>query len=405
MVKNKKIILVLTNSFPNPNKIHWGIFIAQTLKHLSEYYCIEVIKPVPWVPKIIKYFTTKTSDMHTYSNLPQNWAWEGMNVHYLRFFYFPKISQSFHSIFIAFHLYFRIKCLGVKNIALINAHYLYPEGVAAVVLGKILNLPVVISARGSDVNIEATHFLKRPQIKWAINNASMVIGVSKDLCEKMQKIICYSHKIIRFIPNGINHSLFQNLDKKMCREKLSLPHDKKILLFVGRIDPVKNIINLIKAIRVLKDQNKVNFHTILIGDGPLEETIQNKIKESELSTDIVMIGMKPHNEIPVWMTAADILCLPSINEGQPNVILESLACGTPVVGSNVGGIPELINEQNGYLFSPHSINEIANAIHTAMLSNWDRESVAHTVQHLTWENTATAYKICFDNLLRDCSDN
>jgi glycosyltransferase involved in cell wall biosynthesis len=191
------------------------------------------------------------------------------------------------------------------------------------------------------------------------------------------------------IPNGYDDRKFTELDEQMCRENLNLPHDKTIILNVGNLyGEVKGHKYLIGAMaEVVKHRNDVLC--IIVGSGKLKNKIEKQIRNLNLENHVKLVGAKSHDEIPLWMNAADLFLLPSLNEGNPTVMFEALGCGKPFVGTRVGGIPEIIiNDKLGILVEPGDTEGLAHAILRALETEWDEEYIREYAEQFTWDNIA-----------------
>jgi glycosyltransferase involved in cell wall biosynthesis len=181
--------------------------------------------------------------------------------------------------------------------------------------------------------------------------------------------------------NAINIKIFK--PNKKYREygllKYKIDKDKRVILFVGRIEKTKGVMHLIKCITYFK-LNKIRFHIFFAGDGSYLQIAKNYVKENDFDYCVTFLGSVGHSELPIYYNMADVLVLPSEMEGIPMVILESLACGTPVVASRVGGIPDIIiNGKNGFLVDDLSQEYLAKNIIKALNNNINRETIASTV--------------------------
>jgi glycosyltransferase involved in cell wall biosynthesis len=278
-----------------------------------------------------------------------------------------------------------------KKIDLIHAHNIYPDGVAAAWFGKRFKVPVILSARGSDINdLMINNSLRFRQTVWALKNSSNITAVSRPLCSKLVELGAETSRV-HFIPNGVDNKKFYFQEKNLCRRKLELKSINKILLFVGKLRLVKGLHYLIEALSILKQQNKMDFNTIIIGGGYLEEELKMAVRGRQLQQQVFFKGNLPPHEINDWMGASDLFCLPSLNEGLPNVILEALSCGVPVVATSVGGIPDLINSSNGILAEAADERSLADALISGFERKWDYREISRTVSHLNWENCANSY--------------
>ena len=169
-----------------------------------------------------------------------------------------------------------------------------------------------------------------------------------------------------------------------ARKKLGLPLNKNLLLSVGGLVDVKGHTYLVDAMRiVLKKRNDVIL--VIVGSGSLKERLQKKAKELGLNGKILFVGGKRHNEIPTWMNASDLFVLPSLSEGFPTVIPEAMACGKPVVGTKVGGVPEIItNQEVGLLVNPKDPEKLALAIVDALNKTWSSEAILNHAKQYSW---------------------
>jgi len=188
--------------------------------------------------------------------------------------------------------------------------------------------------------------------------------------------------------NGFDSELFKPMDRKEARSKLSLPPDKKIILNVANLVPVKGHKYLIEAIqKIVKVRDDVLV--LIVGDGPLRRDLETQVKKLNLESYVKLVGAKPHHEIPLWMNAADLLVLPSLSEGNPTVMFEALGVGLPFVGTAVGGVPEIItSEDYGLLCPPKDPECLAEKILIALDKEWDREKIRKYAEQFTWDRIA-----------------
>jgi glycosyltransferase involved in cell wall biosynthesis len=270
---------------------------------------------------------------------------------------------------------------------LIHAHFIYPQGYVAVKLGQKFNVPVVVSAHGHDVyEMPFRDNDWKNIIRQTLEQSDHVITTSyknKNIITKELGI----DKEISVIPTGFNSKIFRLIPRNIAREKLSLPKDKKIILNVGNLYPVKGHKYLIAAIKEIVKIGRNDVLCIIIGSGPLRKNLEKSIKKEKLNDYIKLIGAKPHNEIPLWMNAADLFVLPSLNEGNPTVMFEALGVGLPFIGTRVGGIPEvLVSEDYGFLVEPADPKDLMEKILISLEKDWDREKIRRYAGQFTLEN-------------------
>jgi len=173
----------------------------------------------------------------------------------------------------------------------------------------------------------------------------------------------------------------------------------KAILFVGRLVEIKGVEHLIAAAARLA-QRRSDFTVYLLGDGDLREPLLADARARGLGERVKWMGPKPHDEIALWMSACDVFCLPSLNEGWPNVVLEALFAGRPVVASRTGGIPEMVDASNGYLPGPGDAVGLADALGSALDASWDERAIRAGVQRFTWEAAAERYHSVFESVSR-----
>ena len=270
---------------------------------------------------------------------------------------------------------------------LIHAHFTWPSGYAGARLSKKFGAPLIITAHGYDVySLPFKNNAWFERIKFSLDSADHVITVSKSNYEILVNKLRIQKDKISIIPNGFDSNKFKPIDKISARKTLDLPLDKRIILNVANLVPVKGHRYLIEA---MKHIIKVRDDTMLIivGDGPLKKELKNQIKKLGLDEYIKLVGARPHGEIPLWMNASDIFVLPSLNEGNPTVMFEALGVGLPFVGTRVGGIPEIItSEDYGLLVEPADSYDLKEKILIALEKEWDRGKIRKYAEKFTWEN-------------------
>ncbi|NJE42905.1 glycosyltransferase family 4 protein [Thermococcus sp. GR6] len=225
--------------------------------------------------------------------------------------------------------------------------------------------------------------------KFVLYNAEMFFVVSQRQCQDITRILGdYELQKIVLIPNGFNSKLFYPQDQDVCRERLGLPQDKKIILNVANLFPVKRHVDLINAMKIVTSQRD-DVICYIIGEGPERKRLENLIKTNNLETTIKLVGSKPHEEIPLWMNAADIFVLPSLSESFGIVQIEAMACGVPVVATINGGSEEIItSEDYGLLCPPTNPECLAEKILIALDKKWDKEKIRKYAEQFTWDKIA-----------------
>jgi glycosyltransferase involved in cell wall biosynthesis len=311
----------------------------------------------------------------------------GLDVRHPKYFLLPKVSMPFHG---------RLMFLGCRQLALrlhresridcIDAHFVYPDGFAACLLGRMLGVPVIVSARGTDLTLYPSFRTIRPLIRWMLKSAAGLIAVSESLKIAMLALGAPESKI-RVIPNGIDETRFFPEDRFASRKKLGLPTQGEMIVSIGSLLPVKGHERLIAAMAVLKVRQP-NLRAYIVGEGPLRAKLQRSIASAGLAEHVFLIGSRANEELRFWFSAADVSCLTSLREGWPNVVSESIACGTPVVATAVGGVPEIIYSSDLGIVVESTVAGIAAGLDSALSRTWNREALAAHARKRTWHQVA-----------------
>ncbi|MBP2133105.1 glycosyltransferase involved in cell wall biosynthesis [Methanomicrobium sp. W14] len=268
---------------------------------------------------------------------------------------------------------------------LIHSHFTWSAGYVGARLKEEYNVPFVVTAHGYDIySLPFKDDEWREKIEYVLNTADHVITVSRSNFECMKRLDVSTP--VTVIPNGFRSDLFYPRNALECRNMLVLPQDKKILLTVGNLEPVKGQLYLVEAVQKVVQERK-DVLCVIVGSGKLKVALERLIRKLGLKDYILLVGGKPHEEIPLWMNACDLFVLPSLNEGNPTVMFEALGCGKPFIGTKVGGIPEIItSEDYGLLVEPADPDDLTEKILEALEKEWDSEQILKYAESFTWEN-------------------
>jgi glycosyltransferase involved in cell wall biosynthesis len=343
---------------------------------------VEVIAPVPYSPSWLT--VPRWSE---FSRIPHEEEIDGIRVHHPRYPFLPGISMPAHGMLMyASSLSLARRLHGENTFDCIDAHFVYPDGFAAVRLGKRLGLPVVVSARGTDINVYPSFRLIRPMLRWTLTNAAGAIAVSADLKNKMIALGIPEAKI-QVIANGVDTARFHPLETKSARKQLGLPEEGPVAVSVGSLIESKGHHLLIAAVAKLAARFP-KLRLYVIGEGVYRAKLEELVREKQLQESVFLAGNRPNEELPFWFSAADVSCLISSREGWPNVVSEALACGTPVLATRIGGIPEIINSSELGIFVEHSIDSIVVGLEQALTRAWNREEIARRSRSRSWDAVA-----------------
>jgi len=270
---------------------------------------------------------------------------------------------------------------------LVHSHFIWPWGYVGSRISKEFNVPLVITAHGSD--IYAVPFIddeRRKRTEKILNSASYVMTVSNNNLASMKRLDVRTKAQV--IPNGYNDAIFRPLHKLECRKRLDLPIDKKILLTAGRLAPEKGHMILIESIEEAMSKSE-DLLCIIMGTGGLKTDLQRMIKNKGMKDNIILVGGRPHKEMPLWMNSCDAFILPSLKEGNPTVMFEALGCGIPFIGTSVGGVPDIIiSDEYGLLCPANDSHCLAKIILAALDKDWKREKILEYSKNFTWNAVA-----------------
>jgi teichuronic acid biosynthesis glycosyltransferase TuaC len=267
--------------------------------------------------------------------------------------------------------------------------FLYPDACAAALLARLLGVPYVIKTHGTDVNVVARWGTVRPMIESTVRGASFSIGVSAPIVKALVELGAPPERAV-LLQNGVDRTVFHPMDRAAARAALGLPARGRIVTYVGRLEKEKGLRELVQAFERLGRASTEPVHLALVGRGSLGEELDRAAAELVLSSGgrILLAGERPLDEVARYLAASDVLALPSWAEGTPNVVLEALAAGRPVVASRVGGIPDVIEDgRTGLLVPPRDVGALAAALGRALRRTW-READLVAAAPPSWEESA-----------------
>ncbi|HQR33978.1 MAG TPA: glycosyltransferase family 4 protein [Blastocatellia bacterium] len=387
-------ILTFTTLWPNAEQPSFAIFVKHRVAAIAKLdgMNVRVVAPVPYFPDISGVLPRAVlARWQQMARMPEQEEIGGLQTFHPRYLVTPKIGMRFYGDWMARGAWETVQRLHAEQpIDLIDAHYVYPDGYAATLIGERLNVPVVITARGTDINLFSQMRLIRPKIVAALNRAAGIIAVSEALKQRMIELGISAEKIA-VIRNGVDRDVFYPRDRRDIRQRLKQNPEDRILLSVGALVSLKGFDRLIEAMALLNGAGQGSrLKLFIIGEGPERRALEAQISNLNLTDCVHLIGAKPQCDLADWYSAADLFCLASHREGCPNVVVEALACGVPVVAADVGGVAELIGSRNcGWLVSSPTAETFAAEIQAALASVWNREQIATASATRSWDEVAT----------------
>lgn len=392
-------ILTFSTLYPSSNRPGHGIFVETRLRELLSSGRVEakVVAPVPWFPSRNPYW----GDYARMAAVPRNEVWNGVEVHHPRYVLLPKVGMTSAPLMMALGARRCIARLIEEgfDFDLIDAHYYYPDGVAAALLARWFKKPFTVTARGTDLNLIPMYSLPRKMMQWAAARASVSIGVCQALVDVLRGWQVPGDRLA-VLRNGVDLQRFQPLDQAECRRELGLS-GSPLLLSVGYLIERKGHHIAIKALAELLPQYP-EARLVIVGDGDERVALEGLAGQLQISDRVSFAGAKPNKELIKWYSAADVLILASSREGWANVLLEAMACGTPVVASNIWGTPEVVQDGRvGELVGEREPAAFASAIETLLARGSDRSEIRAYAEAFSWQATTDGQLRLFEGMARN----
>lgn len=374
-------LLFLTNIYPTPVDPTRGIFNHRLAAALRARHEVRVVAPIPWVDECASRRKGQWS-----LNAERTHQLDGMEVSHPRYYYPPKILRGQYGRFYWYSVRSTIlPILQDEKPDAVISHWAHPDGEAALRAARRAGVPGIIIVGGSEVLQLAQERRRRRCILRTLQAADAVVPVSEDLKKRLVELGIAPGKM-HVVPRGVDAAVFAPGDQRSARRRLGIVEEGKVLVWVGRMVPVKGLDVLLQACTYLRET--VPFQLYLVGKGPLEQELKNSCQALGLSGRVFFPGACSHQELGDWYRAADWTVLPSRSEGIPNVLRESLACGTPFVASHVGGIPEIARHGPNSLVPPENAEALAATL-AAVLTEPGQPAVSASMLP-TWDDSADA---------------
>ncbi len=385
-------LLTYSALYPNSLQPRLGIFVAQRLQQLLADCPVRsrVVAPVPWFPSTARVF----GEYGVQAAVPAREEAGAVTVYHPRYPVIPRVS---------WHIAPWLQYLATRRLVarlhqidpidVIDAHFFYPDGVAATLLGRELGIPVTVTARGSDITEFPDHALPRRWILWAARRAQAVITVCAALRERLIELGADGDKIT-VLRNGVDLARFAPVDRIAARRALTI--EGPTLLSVGNLIELKGHHLIIDALRELPE-----WKLMIIGAGPEHAALEQRARNAGLSDRVRLVGLVPQTELRNYYGAADILVLASSREGWANVLLEAMACGTPVLATRVWGTPEVVAAPAaGQLIDERSASGIAAGVRRLAAAPPPREATRTYAESFSWADTSQGQFDLFTRLCR-----
>ena len=386
--------LLFSSLFPSAARPTFGVFVETRLRELLKTGEVQtrVVAPVPWFPSKAPRF----GDWAAMAATPKTDRRDGVQVHYPRYLLPPKVGMTIAPLTLALGARPAIARVLREGFEfdLIDAHYYYPDGVAAALLSRWFGKPFVVTARGTDINLIPRYPLPRRMIRWTAGRAYASVGVCQALLDELAALGADPAKL-HVMRNGVDLERFHPMPQAQCRAALGLPTDRRVLLSVGHLIERKGHHLAVEALPALP-----GVHLVIVGEGEERPRLERLIASLGLGGRVTLAGAQPNATLAPWYSAADALVLASSREGWANVLLEALACGTPVVATAIWGTPEVVSEPvAGRLMAARDSASLVGAVEALFADYPDRAAVRHYAEGFGWAQTSAAQVALFRELI------
>lgn len=379
-------IVVLSSLFPSARQPGAGLFVRERVFRVGAHLPLCVVAPTPWFPLqgLLRWFR------HGFRpGAPTHETQRGFDVWFPRFFSLPGVLKRLDGWFMAFGAYLRLRRLrNSGRLDLIDAHFGYPDGYAAGLLSRWLGVPYCVTLRGTEERHSRDPVLA-PMLGRALRQAARVFSVSESL-----RAIALSQGVdpqrALVVGNGVDLSRFFAEDRSEQRRLLGLPSDAAVLITVGGLVERKGFHRVIEVLPSLLSDHP-NLHYLVVGgpspEGDWTSRLKELVKRLALDERVHFVGPQPPDALRSYLSAADVFVLSTRNEGWANVILEAMACGLPVVATDVGGNAEVVSDlELGTIVPFGDAQALRSGLHEALSRQWNRERIRLHAEANTWDS-------------------
>lgn len=395
-------IVVFSTLFPHPGQPNAGVFIRERMFRVAAQLPLLVVAPQPWFPLqgLIRRWRP-----HFRPSAPLHEEQYGVEVYHPRFFSVPGLFKSLDGLFMALASYRLMRKLRrAGRLDVIDAHFAYPDGYAATLLGRWLGVPVTITLRGTEPR-HSTDKSLRPKVMAALHAAAKVFSVADSL-RRLALGLGVPVERTLVVGNGVDAEKFRPMDQAQARQQLGLPADAQVLISVGGLCERKGFHRVIDCLPELRAQHP-QLHYLIVG-GPSAEgdnfvELRQQVERLGLQDCVHFLGAMPSDQLRLPLSAADVFVLATRNEGWANVFLEAMACGLPVVTTDVGGNAEVVCEPAlGTVVPFGDQSALTSALAHAFVCVWDRPYILQYARNNSWDSRVEILVREFRQLVTTC---
>ena len=400
MTQDRPHVVVFSTLFPAPLQPQAGVFVRERMFRVGAFLPLTVVSPVPWFPfqSLIRRWRPNYRP-----EAPRREIQSGIEILRPRFFSVPGLLKRFDGFFVAvgsFRTLLRLKRAGRLDV--LDAHFAYPDGYAATLLGRWLKVPVAVTLRGTEARHAATRAL-RGRVITALRRAGRIFAVAESL-KRTAVSLGIPERGVRVIGNGVDLHKFQRMSKHDARSSLGLPQAAPLLISVGGLVERKGFHRVIECLPALL-RRLPDLQYVVVGgpspEGDLSRQLHARVAELGLRDHVRFLGALPQEELKVPLSAADVFVLATRNEGWANVFLEAMACGLPVVTTDVGGNAEVVCRPELGIVVPFGDRAaLCGALETALTKTWNRDAILAYARSNGWEDRVAILVGEFQRLAR-----
>ncbi len=371
----RRRLITFTNLFPSAAFPAHGLFVQERMRRVVAATGLPwtVICPVPRVPKVVR-----SGDYARYATMPEREQVGGVEVWHPPYLHLPGFStaQQAKRMARAARPVLR-RLVDEADQCLLDIHYVYPDGIAGLMLAREMGIPAIVTARGSDLNVLAGVPAVARQIRRHAPNAFALLAVSEPLRRRFVEAAQVPDDAVTLVRNGVDLDRFAPGDRAAARAELDLPADGHLVLGVGRLVEAKGFHHAVDLLKAIPDTRLV-----LIGNGPERARLEAAAPADRL----VCLGAQPPERVAIAYQACDVLVLPSEREGWPNVVTEALGSGLPVVATAVGSVPDMITDPAmGAVIPVGDFEALRREVERVLSREVDREAIRRLASQFSWE--------------------
>jgi glycosyltransferase involved in cell wall biosynthesis len=391
-------LVVFSSLFPNSVQPNAGLFIRERMFRVGRQVPVVVVSPKPWFPGqgLIRLFRP-----HYRPEPARREIQDGFEVLFPRFLAIPGLFRGLDSLFMALGSYFTLRRLRAGGRNLIDAHFAYPDGHAAVRLGRWLRMPVTVTLRGTEVPQSRNPSLV-PRLREVFRDADAVITVSDSL-RRLALSLGLPEERGRVVGNGVDAKRFSPVPRQAARAELGLPQTAKVLVTVGGLVERKGFHRVIACLPALLEAHPDLYYLVIGGpspEGDMTQALKDQAAALGLGERVRFLGPVSPDRLKHPLSAADLFVLSTRNEGWANVILEAMACGLPVVASDVGGNPEVVRgPELGTIVPFDDQAALTAAVDEALTRSWDRQTIRAYAEANSWDTRVGMLISLFQHLV------